>query len=162
MAEYLADPSLGSSDLKRLLQAPAIYWWHSWMNPERPFVPESTAKLKGRALHKLVLEGSEAFDKAFAVSPSPDGHPAALVTHEELKAKCRELGEPVTGTKGELAKPIKQACARTKADEPMIFDDVLAMFKAMADRDDLEVLSRDAMREVRQAAATITLNPHLA
>jgi hypothetical protein len=31
----------------------------------------------------------------------------------------------------------------------------------MADRDGLEVLSRDAMQEVRQAAATITLNPHL-
>ena len=37
-ADYHADPSLGSSDLKRLLQAPAVYWWHSHMNPERPTI----------------------------------------------------------------------------------------------------------------------------
>lgn len=40
-AEYHADPSLGSSDLKRLLQAPAVYWWHSHMNPERSPSPDS-------------------------------------------------------------------------------------------------------------------------
>src|SRR5262245_29067159 len=55
-AEYHADPSLGSTDLKRLLQAPAVYWWHSHMNPDRPPSPDSPAKQKGRALHKLVLE----------------------------------------------------------------------------------------------------------
>jgi hypothetical protein len=157
IADYLADPSLGSSDLKRLLQAPAVYWWHSRMNPNRPFVPESHAKLKGRALHKLVLEGPEAFDKAFAESPSPEGHPGALVTHEDLKAKCRELGEAVTGTKAELAKRIE-----AKDSKAIIFDDIVGLFRAMTDRDGLEVLTRDQMAEVRQAAATITLNPHLA
>jgi hypothetical protein len=162
MADYHADPSVGSSDLRRILQAPAVYWWHSRWNPERPFVPESNAKLKGRALHKLVLEGEEAFAKAFAEAPSPEGHPGALITHDDLKAKCRELGEPVTGTKVELGKRIKQACAKAKAVEPVIFDEIMAAFKATADRDGLEVLSRDAMHEVRQAAATITLNPHLA
>jgi len=31
--------------------------------------------LKGRALHTLVLEGEEAFGKAFAEEPSPTAYP---------------------------------------------------------------------------------------
>src|SRR5215831_16007085 len=106
-AEYHADPSLGSGDLKRLLQAPAVYWWHSHMNSERPPSPDSPAKQKGRALHKLVLEGEEAFAAAFATEPQPHAHPGCLVTLDDLKSKCRELGEAVSGTKAELAKRIK-------------------------------------------------------
>jgi hypothetical protein len=156
-ADYHADPSVGSSDLKRLLQAPTVYWWHSHMNPDRPPPPDTLAMQKGRALHKLVLEGLEAFEAAFAEEPQPSGHPGALVTLEDLKGKCRELGEPVSGTKAELAKRIKAKDSHT-----IIFDEVLATFRVMAERDGLEVLKPDVMREVRQAAASITLNPHLA
>jgi hypothetical protein len=154
-AEYHADPSLGSADLKRLLQAPAVYWWHSWMNAKRQATLDTPAKQKGRALHKLVLEGEEAFAKAFAEEPQPDA--GCLVTLEDFKARCRELREPVSGTKAELAKRIK-----VKDPKAIIFDDILATFRVMAERDGLEVLKADAMREVRQSAATITVNPHLA
>jgi hypothetical protein len=112
---------------------------------------------KGRALHKLVLEGAEAFDSAFIEEPSPASYSGCLVTLEDLKAKCRDLGEPVSGTKAELAKRIKAKDAKV-----IIFDDILALFRAMVERDGLEVLKPDAMREVRQDAATITVNPHLA
>lgn len=156
-ARYHADPSLGGSDLKRLLQAPAVYWWHSHMNPERPPSPDSPAKQKGRALHKVVLEGPEAFKATFISEPQPDDHPGALVTLEDLKARCRELGEAISGTKAELAKRIK-----AKDTKAIIFDDILATFRVMVERDSLEVLKPDAMHEVRQAAASISLNPHLA
>jgi PDDEXK-like uncharacterized protein DUF3799 len=156
-AEYHADPSVGSSDIKRLLRSPTDYWWHSHLNPERPPDPDSAAKLKGRALHTLVLEGDAAFAKAFAEEPSPDGHPGCLVTLEDLKAKCRELCEPVSGTKAELGKRIK-----AKDPSAIIFDDVKGLFQAMVERDGMEVLKPDAMREVREAAASIKLNPHLA
>jgi PDDEXK-like uncharacterized protein DUF3799 len=63
----------------------------------------------------------------------------------------------VSGTKAELAKRIK-----AKTSDVIIWDDILALFRAMVDRDGLEVLKPDAMREVRQDAATITINPHLA
>jgi hypothetical protein len=156
-ADYHADPSLGASDLKRLLQAPAVYWWHSWMNPNRPGPQDSPARQKGRALHKLVLEGVEPFCRCFAQAPEAEAYPGALVTHDDFKAKCRELGEPLSGTKAELAKRIKG-----KAPDVIIFDEILATFRAMAERDGLEILSRDTMREVKDAAATIILNPHLA
>jgi len=140
-ADYHADPSLGSSDLKRLLQAPAVYWWHSQMNPERQPTPDSPAKKKGRALHKLVLEGEEAFATAFATEPQPEAHPGALVTLDDLKAKCRALGDAVSGTKAELAKRIK-----AKDTNEIIFDEVLATFRLMAERDSMEILSRTPCR----------------
>jgi hypothetical protein len=63
----------------------------------------------------------------------------------------------VSGTKAELAKRI-----RTKLPAGVrIFDDVLREFHERIERDRLEALSRDAMREVRQAAAAIGCNPHL-
>src|SRR3990167_4707282 len=64
-ATYHDDPSLGASDLKRLLRSPADFWWFSKLNPNREPTPDSPAKLKGRALHKLILEGPEAFERAF-------------------------------------------------------------------------------------------------
>src|SRR5690242_14130853 len=32
--EYHRDPSLGSTDLKRLLRSPSDYWWESHLNPD--------------------------------------------------------------------------------------------------------------------------------
>jgi hypothetical protein len=43
-----------------------------------------------------------------------------------------------------------------------MFDEILATFRVMVERDGIEVFKPEAMREVRQAAAIITLNPHLA
>lgn len=157
MDEYHRDPSLGSTDLKALLVHPAAYWARSHMNPDRIDDSDTPAKKIGRALHALVLEGEAGFAKQFAPEPSPDAYPGALVSLEDLKARCRELGEPVSGTKAELAKRIKP-----KDDKAIIFDDVLAFFRAMVERDKLEVLKPDAMAEVRAAATNITLNPHLA
>jgi hypothetical protein len=156
-ATYHADPSLGSSDLKRLLQAPAVYWFHSHLNPERQPTPDSPAKQKGRALHKLVLEGLEAFERTYTCEPAASAYPGALVTSDDLKARCRALGEPVSGTKAELSKRIK-----SKDPKAIIFDEIIATFRAMAERDNMEILKPDAMAAVRQAAASITLNPHLA
>jgi hypothetical protein len=129
----------------------------SHMNPDRVDDSDTPAKKIGRALHALVLEGEAGFARAFAEEPQPSGHPGSLVTLEDLKAKCRELGEPVSGSKAELAKRIK-----AKAPDVIIFDDILGLFRAMVDRDGFEVLKPDAMAEVRAAAANIKLNPHLA
>jgi PDDEXK-like domain of unknown function (DUF3799) len=126
------------------------------MNPNRPPSPDSLAKQNGHALHALVLEG-EAFGRAFTEVPLPAAYPGALVALDDLKTKCRDLCEAVSGTKAELAKRIKAKDANV-----IIWDDVFSIFKAVAERDDLEVLKPDAMQEVRQAAATITVNPHLA
>jgi hypothetical protein len=68
--DYHADPSLGGSDLKRLLRSPSDYWFESHLNPDRP--PErDTPPCRRAAPCTLVLEGEEAFAKAFAQAPEP-------------------------------------------------------------------------------------------
>lgn len=154
--EYHADPSLGGTDIKTIGVHPACYWQRSWMNPARTDA-DTPAKRQGRALHKLVLEGSKAFEAAYITEPQPADHPGCLVTLDDLKAFCREKGEKVSGTKAELARIVK-----TIAPSVTIWDDILSLFKAMVERDRLEVLKPDAMAEVRGGAQSITLNPHLA
>jgi hypothetical protein len=121
------------------------------MNPECQPTPDSPAKQKGRSLHKLVLEGEDAFASAFAVALT-----GRLFRRTRLarrpEVKCRELGAAVSGTKAELAKRIK-----AKDPKAVVFDDIFATFRVMVERDGLEVLKPDAMREVRQATTSITL-----
>jgi hypothetical protein len=153
-AEYHADPSLGSADLKRLVAAPILYWHHSHMNPRRPEDKDTPAKLRGRALHKLVLEGEAALAKAYAETPTPQ--PGDLVSLEDLKGACRSLALPVSGTKAQLGERL-----RGVGSPAPIFDDVLREFQARLDSEGLEPLSREQMAEVRTAAASIGSNPHL-
>jgi hypothetical protein len=138
-AAYHADQSLGSTDIRRLLQAPQVFWHHRWMNPARPTPPDSAAKLKGRALHALVLEGEKGFAEAFAVASPREEYPDALVTLDDLKAKLRTLWEPTSGTKERLAKRIS-----LNMPVVLIFNDVLKIFAAVVERDKLEVIARDA------------------
>lgn len=62
---YHLDPALGSSDHRKLLTSPCDYWYESPLNPNRPADKDTPAKLRGRAMHKLVLEGEAAFDAAY-------------------------------------------------------------------------------------------------
>lgn len=157
-AEYHADPSLGSTDLKRLLRSPTDYWWGSWMNPKRePEASDTPAKKQGRALHKLVLEGRAAFHKAYTPEPQPKDWPGALRTMDDLKAVLREAGEKLAGSKEELVKRV-----RAIAPEAIVWDEVVATFMAAAERDGLQILKPDVFEEVEVAGHMVAMNPHLA
>jgi len=62
---YHADPSLGSSSIKKLSKNPADWWFDSWMNPRQPGDKETPAKIRGQAVHDLVLYGETMFDSKF-------------------------------------------------------------------------------------------------
>lgn len=62
---YHADPALGSSDKKKLLGDPAAYWWDSPLNPAREEKEETPSIIRGRAVHKFVLEGRAAFEASY-------------------------------------------------------------------------------------------------
>ncbi len=64
--DYHADTALGSSDLKSLAVDPESWWYSSNRNPDREPDADTPARLIGRAVHKLVLEGHEAFDATYA------------------------------------------------------------------------------------------------
>jgi hypothetical protein len=67
--DYHADPALGSTDVKRLLASGADYWWLSSLNPNQPEHRSSPALEFGRALHKHVLEGRQAFASRYVRRP---------------------------------------------------------------------------------------------
>ncbi|GJE01452.1 PD-(D/E)XK nuclease-like domain-containing protein [Methylobacterium isbiliense] len=68
-ARYHADLALGSSDLKRLAAEPADYWFASPLNPHRAPDETTPAQALGKAVHKLVLEGEQAFASSFVRRP---------------------------------------------------------------------------------------------
>jgi PDDEXK-like domain of unknown function (DUF3799) len=67
--EYHADTALGSTDLRRLLASGPDYWWGSPLNPNKPERKQSPAQEFGSALHKLVLEGNQAFAVRYVRRP---------------------------------------------------------------------------------------------
>lgn len=69
---YLDDPGLGSGDIRKLAMNPSDYWFESAMNPERPRRKDKKHFVVGHALHKLVLEGRDAFDEVFLRGPTVD------------------------------------------------------------------------------------------
>lgn len=83
--EYHADPSLGSTDMKRLLSNPADYWFCSSLNPIKLTSDEedSLAKLRGHAYHKMVHEGRTTFEACYGVCEFPGNIKAGI---EERKA----------------------------------------------------------------------------
>ena len=65
-AAYHADPALGSTSMKKLADNPPAYWWDSPHNTMREEDTDTPARFFGRAVHKFVLEGREAFEAAYA------------------------------------------------------------------------------------------------
>lgn len=91
--DYHKDPALGSSDMRNLRLSPPDFWWGSAaLNPEweADENDDTPAKVRGKAMHKLVLEGAPGFDRLYARGPKqdPDATPAekAAVTKAAKKA----------------------------------------------------------------------------
>lgn len=63
---YHADLALGSGDMRNLLLSPCDYWWDSPLNSNPDEESDDTpAKIRGTAMHKLVLQGQAEFDRLF-------------------------------------------------------------------------------------------------
>jgi hypothetical protein len=91
-AEYHKDPALGSTDIKRLRMSPPDYWWNSEMNPKKPEDDDSTpARIRGKALHKLVLEGERAFAPLYVRRPDDPRDASPADKSAITKAAKRDL-----------------------------------------------------------------------
>jgi hypothetical protein len=128
---YHNDPALGSSGLRHLMVSPLTFWADSRLNPDRE-ESESDAKDYGRAYHKLILEGDDAFTSTYAEELDALDYPTHLKSGESLRKKCDELGLKKNGTNGEMAQRI-----RAKADEDglevFLWDEVVAEHAAAND-----------------------------
>jgi hypothetical protein len=103
---YFAQDALGSSDLKQLLRAPCDWWYGSRHNPHRTQSERGKHLILGRALHALMLEGTQAYEARFSVEPDPNDYPGALKTADDIKDLLRKCEIPFKSndSKGALIK----------------------------------------------------------
>jgi hypothetical protein len=122
--EYHAIPRLSASGIKEIVVSPLQFWFKSFLNPDREPDEDTTAKKLGKAYHKLILEGEEAFDACYAVAPCRDDHPDALDGAEALKAKCDELDLKKSGRIADLCERIRDADPAVK-----LWPDIMEAFR---------------------------------
>ncbi|MBF0584660.1 MAG: hypothetical protein HQL80_10580 [Magnetococcales bacterium] len=84
--QYHADPSLSVSGIKAMGASPLTYW-HQYLDPNRVDESSTPAKVMGKAIHKLVLEGAGAFDNAYLIEPKPEDYPGCLQGVEAGRSK---------------------------------------------------------------------------
>lgn len=153
-AAYHADPALGSSSLKALLRGPTEYWVDSHLNPDKPSDEgserEARHRIFGRAVHKLVLEGQQAFERCYM--PAPSG-PDLLVTDAHLAEWLTARGE----TKLPRSKADKARLARSIDPRVRILDDI----RDQAARDAITILDEPDFRCIQTAAGLIAAHPDL-
>lgn len=151
--EYHADCSLGSTDLRNLIVSPAQYYWYSSANQHRKPQKDTKALRYGRAIHKCVLEGYDEFSKFYAKQYGKP-LPGQLVTVEDLKQKCKEIGIASSGKKDLLIERILEIAPDTP-----IYDVEVARYNAKIG--DRTVLEDDDFYEIIMAAENIKANEHL-
>lgn len=107
---YHAQPRLSASGIKNLLVSGMDFWARSWLNPRRKEDDDDADwKVYGRAYHKRILEGREAFYAAYASEIDPADHPGCLTKQAQFKEECRRLCLPVGGTNDELVARLQAA-----------------------------------------------------
>jgi hypothetical protein len=123
-AEYFAQPRIGSTDLCKLFLRGEGFWWSSHFNPDYVSEPEdSKARVFGKALHALVLEGDAAFEARFAIIPAKEEERAKhgdkfCVTVGDIEKALEARGmHPKRMTKAELI-----PYARSRAPDLVIWD----------------------------------------
>lgn len=73
-AEYHSDAALGSSAMKALADNPADWWWDSPYNTleaDEETDKSTPSQVLGTAVHKILLEGVEAFERTYGVVTEP-------------------------------------------------------------------------------------------
>jgi hypothetical protein len=147
---YHADPSLGSTDIRRLLTGPSEFHYAWSGNPDREQEESSDALTFGKAVHKIVLEGQQSFDGSFACKPEA---PDVLRTAEDFRAWLRARSLADKGSKEALSERI------LSVDPNVQIQDVII---ERAKRDGRQILSHAAYKRAVMASAYITANPRLA
>ena len=153
--EYHALPMLSASGMKNLLISPTDFYYRSWMNVERDTEQEETdAMIIGRAYHKRILEGKEAFYRLYAAALDRADYPSALITTADLRTALAERGLKTSDNKDVLI-------ARLLTDDPTIeiWD---ALVSAHARKNEGKILLPfKTMRRIEMAAAMIEGHPDL-
>lgn len=120
-AEYHGGPGVSKSGLDLVRRSPA-HFKHAMDQRDAGAEREETAAMRvGSAEHGILLEGAQ-FEQEYALPFDASEWPDALATMDEMKARLKELGLPVSGKKDELAERLREADPSVQ-----ILDDLKAM-----------------------------------
>lgn len=159
---YHSLPYLSASKLKTILVSPFNYWASSEMNPLRKPAPPRKRVVTnsdfmeiGRAYHKRILEGADAFYDSYCTDFDVSAYPDALKTSTEIQEALRNRGLPVSGNKDELTRRLKMS------DPTAIFFDEIYMEWQANEVDKKIIIEAEIIQKIEFATAMIEKNPHL-
>lgn len=154
-ATYHAQNRLSTSGIKNLLVSPMNFWAPSWLNPNRRTDDDESPEwaIKGHAYHCRICEGKAAFNQRYVCEIAPADFPGALVKQDQLKAECKRLGLPVSGTKEALSDRLRQfGCQNVWADIEQKYAD---------DNKDKTLMPREWLFDIEIGAACVEKHPTL-
>ena len=143
--QYHAIDALSASGIKKMMVSPLTFWTETY---DPSYIRrESLPMTKGKAYHKRILEGKEAFENSYVPRLSKEDHPNALDTQAELKDYCKSRDLKVSGTKPELVGRILEV-------EPKMGENIfsLMMDKFNTEHSHQEHLHKSDFNEVEKAA----------
>lgn len=150
--QYHADPSLSASGIKAMGASPLTYW-HQYLDPNREDESITPAKVLGEAIHKIVLEGSDAFNHRYLAEAHPEDYPGCLQGVEALREKCGELGLKKSGTLEEMSYRILDVEPRC-----LLWPVIKSAFQEEVAAGGKEVLSKDFYQQCLRAKEAIRSN----
>lgn len=107
-AEYHDAFALSNSGAKNLMVSTLDFWARSQLNPDREDETSEQMDL-GKAYHKRIIEGREAFYAEYAPDVMIENYLDALAGTDEIKAELKERGLKVSGKKCELVARLLEA-----------------------------------------------------
>lgn len=138
---YFLQLALGSTDMADLWLKREGWWWKSPNNPWWRRGKTTPEMLFGSACHTLLLEGLEAFESRWAVSPDPRHFPDLLTTADEVFAALAAAGAP--GAHPKLKKDALVDLARVHLQDRHVWDIIMDRFRRSArDRDVISAQER--------------------
>ncbi len=126
-APYFAQPRLGSTDISRLFLRAEGWWWSSHLNPDHVDPPEDNrAKVFGKALHAMILEGDDAYAERFAEIPDKAVERAKWgdLFCDTIPEMMAALEKRAMHPKGAQKKEFYQEVCRSRAPELKLWDDI--------------------------------------
>lgn len=158
--EYHRALALSASGIKWLRVSTLDWWVRSPLNPTPEDDEDSEAKAVGRAYHKRILEGRDAFYARYAPALDQHDFPHALRTNEEIVAAIEAAGGPVRGLKGKRKADLIATLEEYDQESAELCWDRLAQAHA-AHHAGKEFLSAKTVRKIEVAAQMIEAHPQL-
>lgn len=161
--DYFAIPALSASGIKNIRMSPLDFWARArWLNPgyeDDNEEVDSFVRILGKAYHKRILEGREAFLNCYAPTFDSSAHKGALEGADDIKEALRRHKEQganvrLSGKKADMIANLLELEPTAK-----IMDLLRDTYEE--DHEGKAFLSQKVLDKVEMSAAMIERDPEL-